>query len=157
MRNLSIYFCVAVSMASGVSQTLAQDAPAKQASSETTHKHKSSAKKKTTVHEEDKVPDISAALPTEYDCEFGRKLVIYREADDDQHIALRWQKQILRLSRVQTTTGANRFENRKKGWVWIDIPTKGMLLDSKKGRQLANECRNPEQQQMAPGQETPAT
>jgi len=49
------------------------------------------------------------------------------------------------MHRVSTTTGAHRFENAKNGLVWIGIPAKGMLLDSKKGKQLANECRSPEQ------------
>ncbi|MEF9927680.1 MAG: hypothetical protein RR804_07565, partial [Massilia sp.] len=64
---------------------------------------------------------------------------------DDKHIALRWKKRLHRLSRVGTTTGANRFENRLYGLVWIGIPAKGMLLDSKQGRQLANECKDAEQ------------
>jgi hypothetical protein len=29
--------------------------------------------------------------------------------------------------------------------VWIHIPAKAILLDSKKGQQLANECMNPQQ------------
>lgn len=81
----------------------------------------------------------------EFDCELGNKLTIYKNDADDKHIAIRWNKRINRLTRVSTTTGANRFENRKVGLVWIGIPAKGILLDSKKGQQLANECKNVEQ------------
>lgn len=95
-------------------------------------------------HEDDVEPDIAGSDTINYDCELGNKLTIYRNVADDKHIALRWKKQLLRLTRVETTTGAHRFENKKNGWVWIDIPAKGMLLDSKKGAQLANECRDPE-------------
>ena len=35
------------------------------------------------------------------------------------------------------------------GLVWIGIPAKGLLLDSKKGQQLANECKNAEQMKAA--------
>jgi hypothetical protein len=49
------------------------------------------------------------------------------------------------MTRVSTSTGADRFENRMHGLVWIGIPAKGMLLDSKKGLQLANECKSPDQ------------
>jgi hypothetical protein len=38
------------------------------------------------------------------------------------------------------------------GLIWIGIPAKGMLLDSKQNRQLANECRNAEQWQAGAGQ-----
>jgi hypothetical protein len=48
-------------------------------------------------------------------------------------------------STVGTTTGALRFENTKFGLIWIGIPSKGILLDSKLNRQLANECKNAEQ------------
>jgi membrane-bound inhibitor of C-type lysozyme len=102
------------------------------------------------VHDDDKEPDVATSAATDYNCELGNKLTIYRNADDNKHIALRWKKQLLRLNRVETTTGANRFENRRNGLVWIDIPTKGMLLDSKKGQQLANECMSPEQMQRPP-------
>jgi hypothetical protein len=49
------------------------------------------------------------------------------------------------MSRVETTTGAHRFENTKAGFIWIGIPAKGLLLDSRKGLQLANECKTAQQ------------
>jgi len=90
-------------------------------------------------------PDMGGTKSAEFDCELGNKLTIYKNDADDKHIAIRWNKRINRLTRVSTTTGANRFENRKVGLVWIGIPAKGILLDSKKGQQLANECKNVEQ------------
>jgi hypothetical protein len=90
-------------------------------------------------------PDIADAVVTEYDCELGNKITIYQNAKDEGSIALRWKKKLHRLIRVGTTTGAQRFENPTFGLVWIGIPAKGMLLDSKQGRQLANECKNADQ------------
>lgn len=89
-------------------------------------------------------PEIGGTKSADFHCEMGNKLTIYKNDDDDKHIAIRWNKRINRLTRVTTTTGANRFENRKVGLVWIGIPAKGILLDSKKGQQLANECKNAE-------------
>ena len=94
--------------------------------------------------EEDE-PAITDSTVTEFDCELGNKVSIYRQVGDDEHIALRWKKRLHRLTRVGTTTGAQRFENQLYGLIWIGIPAKSMLLDSKLNRQLANECRNPEQ------------
>lgn len=96
-----------------------------------------------------KEPDITSSIATEFGCELGNKVTIYRNEGDDRHIALRWKKEVRRMRRVATTTGANRFENRRTGWVWIDIPAKGILLDARQGRQLANECRSPEQKAKA--------
>ncbi|MEO7577757.1 MAG: hypothetical protein ABIT83_09085, partial [Massilia sp.] len=87
-------------------------------------------------------PDITDTTVTEYNCELGNKITIYNNDNDLEHIALRWKKRLHRLSRIGTTTGARRFENPLFGLIWIGIPSKGMLLDSKQNRQLANECKN---------------
>jgi hypothetical protein len=86
-------------------------------------------------------PDLTDTVSTDYSCELGNKVTIYANEHDDTHIALRWQKRLHRLERVGTTTGAQRFENSKFGLIWIGIPSKGILLDSKLNRQLANDCK----------------
>jgi hypothetical protein len=95
--------------------------------------------------EEDREPDTAGHVSLDYNCALGDKVTIFSNETDDKHIALRWNKRLMRLSRVDTSTGANRFENRRQGMVWIGIPAKGILLDSKKGQQLANECKSAEQ------------
>jgi hypothetical protein len=96
----------------------------------------------------DKTPELADMHPTPYDCDLGDSLTLYKKPDDDQQIALQWKKRTHQLTRVPTTTGAERYENPDNGWVWIGIPSKGMLLDSKQGRQLANECRSEEQKKL---------
>ena len=95
--------------------------------------------------EEDREPDTAGHLSLDYNCALGDKVTIFSNDADDKHIALRWNKRLMRLTRVDTSTGANRFENRRQGMVWIGIPAKGILLDSRKGQQLANECKSAEQ------------
>lgn len=99
--------------------------------------------------EEAAEPGVEGSSVVDFDCELGNKITIYQNANDDNFIALRWKKRLHRLKRVGTTTGALRFENRLYGLIWIGIPAKGMLLDSKQNRQLANECRNAEQMKPA--------
>ena len=89
--------------------------------------------------------DISDTTSTEYHCELGSNITLFQNDNDSNHIALRWKKRIHRLERVGTSTGAQRFENRAYGLIWIGIPSKGMLLDSKLNRQLANECKSIDQ------------
>lgn len=98
------------------------------------------------LDDDDKEFVVGDSAVTELQCELGNKLTLYRNAGDDQHMALRYNKRVHRMTRASTTTGADRFENSKFGLTWIGIPAKGMLLDSKQGRQLANECRDAEQQ-----------
>jgi hypothetical protein len=139
----------------GMAQAQAQSTDAAPAKAAKKVKAKKSPAKKeapaadaTGTDEDDVEPDTTGSTSSDFHCELGNKLTIYRNAADDKHIALRWKQRLHRLTRVDTSTGADRFENRKFGLIWIGIPAKGMLLDSKKGRQLANECRNAEQ--MAP-------
>ena len=112
------------------------------------HKSAKKAKKEEAAPEvvaDEPEPDITDTLVTDYACELNNKITIYTNDKDDAHIALRWKNRLHRLERVGTTTGAQRFENPKFGLIWIGIPAKGMLLDSKLNRQLANECKNAEQ------------
>jgi len=95
-----------------------------------------------TADDDDREPELSGTKSADFSCEMGNRLTIYKNDQDDKHIAIRWNQHISRLTRVSTTTGANRFENHKIGLVWIGIPAKGILLDSKKGQQLANDCKN---------------
>jgi membrane-bound inhibitor of C-type lysozyme len=97
------------------------------------------------VADDEPEPDITDTVVAEYACELNNKVTIYTNEKDSGHIALRWKNRLHRLERVGTTTGALRFENTKFGLIWIGIPSKGILLDSKQNRQLANECKNAEQ------------
>jgi hypothetical protein len=91
--------------------------------------------------DESSEPEIAGTKTYDFNCELGNKVTIFKNDGDEKFIAIRWDKRIRRLTRVSTTTGANRFENHLAGLVWIGIPAKSMLLDSKKGQQLANECK----------------
>lgn len=99
---------------------------------------------------DDPEPDVTGSVAVDYACELGNKLTIHANVADPDHIALRWHNRLIRLERVSTTTGANRFESSKRGLIWIGIPAKGLLLDSRKGEQLANECKSAEQLAMKP-------
>ncbi|MDB5989705.1 MAG: hypothetical protein JWQ10_1108 [Herbaspirillum sp.] len=90
--------------------------------------------------DESSEPEIAGTKTYNFNCELGNKVTIFKNDGDDKYLAIRWDKHIRRLARVKTTTGANRFENHLAGLVWIGIPAKSMLLDSKGGHQLANEC-----------------
>ncbi|WP_322405242.1 hypothetical protein [Massilia luteola] len=111
-------------------------------------KHKKAKKEdvKQEVADDEPEPDVTDTTLAEYSCELDNKVAIYRNPMDDSHIALRWKNHLRRMDKVGTTTGAQRYENAKLGLVWIGIPSKGMLLDSKQSRQLANECKDAEQQ-----------
>ncbi|HYD81478.1 MAG TPA: hypothetical protein VEC06_16850 [Paucimonas sp.] len=135
-------------LAFGAQQTFAQSdasAPAKQVKKAQAKK----AKSKKAAAEEEKEPDTNGMTAVDFKCAHGDRITIYENPGDDKQVAMRWKRKLHQMTRVDTTTGAHRFENPKAGLVWIGIPAKGMLLDSKKGQQLANECRNHQQEQEA--------
>jgi len=105
-------------------------------------KHKKAEPEAPVADADDPEPDITDTVTTEYKCELNNKVTIYTNDKDDQHIALRWKNRLHRLTRVGTSTGALRFENTAFGIIWIGIPAKGILLDSKHNHQLANECKD---------------
>ncbi len=85
------------------------------------------------------------AAATELVCELGQRMGVRGDQALDNSIELIWQGQRYNLQRVATSTGANRFEDSVSGLVWIGIPAKGMLLDARHGKPLANECKTTEQ------------
>ena len=75
-----------------------------------------------------------------YRCELSRKVVV-REVSPDQSLAvLNWRKRGYTMRAVHAPSGALRFEH-ESGLTWITVVGKSMLLDTKRGKQLANECR----------------
>lgn len=142
MKSLTAFALLIVGLSVGIPSAMANTPSPNEISKKATAKKASAAKKEA---EDDDQPDVKGLKATAFNCELGNKLTIYSDAADEQQIALHWEKRMHRMHRVTTTTGAHRFENAKNGLVWIGIPAKGMLLDSKKGKQLANECKNPEQ------------
>lgn len=159
MKSLSALLAFGACLAIPLPYAMAQDgAPAKSEAKPAAKPAGKSAAKKTPAAkkaaaksadpasaDDDGEPDIAGSKSTDYHCELGNKLTIFQNDGDDKHIAMRWNKRLSRMTRVSTSTGANRFENRSQGLVWIGIPAKGMLLDAKKGQQLANECKTAEQ------------
>lgn len=83
----------------------------------------------------------ASAAPVSLQCEFGQQVALGGDTDNDYMIDLYWQGKQFRMRRVGTSTGAQRFENNEIGLVWISIPSKGMLLDSVRGKPLVNECK----------------
>lgn len=110
---------------------------------------KHAAKPEAEVVSNEPEPDITDTITVEYNCELGNKVTLYTNEGDTSHMALRWKKRVHLMTRVGTTTGASRFENATFGLIWIGIPAKSMLLDSRLNRQLANDCKNAEQSRPA--------
>jgi len=118
----------------------AESAPTAKKSIKKKPQKKATTKKIIAVKKRESTVDAKGMSSSYYHCEQGNKLTIITKPNDDKLISIRWRNLQYKLLRVSTTTGADRFEDQSSGLVWISIPTKGILLDAHKGRQLANEC-----------------
>jgi len=88
--------------------------------------------------------DAGGALTLEaglYRCELDRRVIVRRIAADGRSLVLNWRGRDSVMHAVQARTGALRFENPDTGHVWLVIVGKSILLDTRAGRTLANECR----------------
>lgn len=85
---------------------------------------------------------LAYVLPTgRHDCEFGKHIRLQRDPGNASHLDLEWQGERYQMTRHRSTSGLPRYEHLGSGLVWIELPWKGMLLDGRSGRPLANECR----------------
>ncbi|GMV03512.1 MAG: hypothetical protein AMXMBFR52_31670 [Burkholderiales bacterium] len=81
-------------------------------------------------------------LPTGvYRCELNRSVNVREVSADLSSAVVQFDKKEYRMQAVGARSGALRYEDPKSGLVWLVISTKSMLLDTKHGRQLANECK----------------
>ena len=76
-----------------------------------------------------------------YRCDQGRALQFRDVSADAQTAVLQWNQRAYPMRAVGVRSGALRYEHAESGLVWLMIPSKSMLLDSKRGQRLADACR----------------
>jgi len=76
-----------------------------------------------------------------YKCELNRQVNVTEVAPDRSTATIQWGKRGYVLRAVPARTGALRYEDVESGLTWLVIVGKSMLLDTKNGKQLANECK----------------
>ena len=78
-------------------------------------------------------------------CEFNQVVDLDRIADRPGHFRLKFKNASYTVVPEETTTGALRLEDKKAGIVWLQIPSKSMLMNSKIGQRMVDNCLHPEQ------------
>lgn len=85
----------------------------------------------------------------EASCEFGEKVQLTPMDGQPGHFQLAYKKARYHLVPEETTTGAVRLEDHRAGIVWLQIPAKSMLMNSKIGQRMADNCLHAEQRSAA--------
>ncbi len=78
-------------------------------------------------------------------CELGQSVTLTADSKSPNQFYLQFKKESFHLTPVKTSTGAIRLEDDAKGAVWIQLPSKSMLMNSKLGQRLADECKSSQQ------------
>jgi hypothetical protein len=80
-----------------------------------------------------------------YDCEFNQSIQLIPYPQTTGYIEVAWNKNIYVMKPVLSSTGALRLEDVSGRTLMIQIANKSMLLDTKIGQRLVDECIHPVQ------------
>jgi hypothetical protein len=78
-------------------------------------------------------------------CEFGQHVSVEPVAGQRGHFRVRHLKASYTMVPEETTTGAVRLEDKKAGMVWLQIPSKSMLMNARVGQRVVDGCMHAEQ------------
>jgi hypothetical protein len=81
----------------------------------------------------------------DYACEFKETVRIDKHPKTAGYINVAWKKQVITMKPVLSSTGALRLEDVTGRTLMIQIANKSMLLDTKIGQRLLDDCVHPEQ------------
>jgi len=81
----------------------------------------------------------------DYACEFKETVRIDKHPKVAGYIDVAWKKQVFTMKPVLSSTGALRLEDVTGRTLMIQIANKSMLLDTKIGQRLIDDCVHPEQ------------
>jgi hypothetical protein len=80
-----------------------------------------------------------------YDCEFNQSIQLIPHPQATGYIEVAWKKDIFVMKPVLSSTGALRLEDVTGRTLMIQIANKSMLMDTKIGQRLVDECIHPVQ------------
>ena len=90
--------------------------------------------------------DIAARVLTgKADCEFNQHVDVQALSGKPGHFKVAFKNVSYTMVPEETTTGAVRLEDKKAGMVWLQIPSKSMLMNSKVGQRMVDGCMQSEQ------------
>ena len=89
-----------------------------------------------------------------FPCEFKQVVSLRANPDVPGQYVLNFKKHVFNMTLVSTPSGAVRLEDPQAGAIWIQLNSKSMLMDQKRGVRLVDECQHPTQEAMAQAMKT---
>jgi hypothetical protein len=82
-------------------------------------------------------------------CELGNSVNVTPDPQHPGHFHVQMHKHSYHMSPVVSATGAVRLEDSQAGAMWLQLSNKSMLMNSKLGQRMADECQSPDQMAVA--------
>lgn len=76
------------------------------------------------------------------DCEFNQTVDVDAVPEHPGYFRVAFGKHQYTMVPEETTTGAVRLVDKKAGAIWLQIPVKSMLIDTKGGHRLVDACQS---------------
>lgn len=106
--------------------------------------------------EPDRMAVVPMVLRGESSCEFGHKVQVVEHPSLPGRFLLEYRGIKHVLTPQPTTTGVVRLEDKRSGMIWLQVPVKSMLMDSRRGQRLADNCMHATQTaELTAAQQTP--
>ena len=82
-------------------------------------------------------------------CELGNAVTVTPDTQAPGSFFLQLRQHRYHMTPVVSATGAIRLEDAQAGAMWLQLPHKSMLMNSKIGQRMADECQSPAQMAVA--------
>jgi len=79
------------------------------------------------------------------ECEFSQTVKVQPHPQRPGLFQVLFKNQIFTMAPEPTTTGAVRLDDKRNGMMWLQIPTKSMLMNSRIGQRMVDSCTHSEQ------------
>jgi hypothetical protein len=95
------------------------------------------------------VPEVGEVHTGRMVCELGNSVTVTPDPQQPTRFVVQMKKNTYLMTPVETTTGAVRLEDTQAGAMWLQLPHKSMLMNSKLGQRMADECQSDHQTTVA--------
>ena len=94
-------------------------------------------------------PEVGEVHTGRMVCELGNSVTVSPDPQQPERFLVQMKKNTYVMTPVETTTGAVRLEDAQAGAMWLQLPHKSMLMNSKLGQRMADECQSDHQTTVA--------
>jgi hypothetical protein len=94
-------------------------------------------------------PEVGEVHTGRMVCELGNSVTVSPDPQQPERFIVQMKKNTYVMTPVETTTGAVRLEDAQAGAMWLQLPHKSMLMNSKLGQRMADECQSDHQTTVA--------